>query len=132
KNTSTVTQGISVGAVSTNSTIKGVRVINFTQRGISLAGSNTKIFGCEIGIDEFNVAQPNNHAGVFIQGSSNIIGGKFHWQRNIISGNGTSVTQANVNIESGANNNQILGNIIGLSANGNTIITGTNATYALF
>ena len=59
---------------------------------------------------------PNISDGVFVSGSNNTIGGTTDNDRNVISGNGND----GVEMTSGASNNAVLGNYIGVGADGTT------------
>ena len=119
-----VSTGLNVNAVSTGSTISGVRIGGFSQFGIGLYGGNNAVSGCEIGIIG-NSEAPNLGGGIDIGAGPTIIGGKFHHLRNVISSNGQSLGNlSNITINAGVTNVVIQGNIIGLSSNGLTTVAG--------
>jgi hypothetical protein len=88
--------------------------------GISLTTvSDSKIEGNLIGVNAAGLAKPNSGSGVYFLGTStsNIIGGTTAVQANVIAGNEDS----GVYMEgSGATTNRILGNYIGVLADGDT------------
>ena len=101
-----------------NCTVRGLVINRFAGDGIEMAGlGNNVIEGCVIGlgIDGTSISS-NRLSGIFILDSSNNrIGNTNANSRNLISGNG----QAGIHISgSRATNNVVLGNTIGLGANG--------------
>jgi len=111
-------------------TIKGLIINRFDWDGILLLtnGLNT-IQGNYIGTDATGTLnRGNGHAGINIVNSSgNIIGGTNSPERNIISGNLVGIALLN----SGAHNNSILGNFIGLNGTGTQALGNTNAGILL-
>ena len=114
--------GITIGAPASGSTIRGLVVIRFDANGILLLGGSNVIAGNYIGIgaDGLSVA-PNNVAdlvqqgGIRIESGSNTIGGTTPADRNVISGN---LFSGIVLFGAGATANQIYGNYIGTDASG--------------
>ncbi|MEA5538203.1 DUF4347 domain-containing protein [Limnoraphis robusta Tam1] len=86
--------------------------------------SNTQILGNYIGVDQTgNLAVPNTEQGIQIDASTlNTIGGVNPGEGNIISGNGAD----GVLIVNAANDNTILGNLIGVNAAGDAPVPNTN------
>ena len=120
--------GFKIWAGST--TIRGLVINRFTGDGIEIAtNGNNIIEGCYIGTGLSGTNDLGNTlCGVFITNSTlNIIGGTNTSQRNVISGN----NQQGVLI-GGSNSfgNQVLGNLIGLGANGsNTVPNSQNGIH---
>ncbi|MBP9083421.1 MAG: right-handed parallel beta-helix repeat-containing protein, partial [Bacteroidia bacterium] len=133
KNASVTGNGFTISGSSTTGSISGLRIVNFNQGGISCAGDNFQIFGCEIGITNSDASAPNLLFGVKMDGDNGIIGGRWHWERNIVSGNGTGGgSNPEISITTGVTNTQILGNIIGLRRDGTTTYTGTITQYGIY
>ncbi|HVD96870.1 MAG TPA: T9SS type A sorting domain-containing protein [Cytophagaceae bacterium] len=100
------------------STIKGLVIKNFTAFAVIINGTNgNSILGNYIGIDvDGNTIAANGFHGLtLVNSDNNTIGGTAAIDRNVISGN----SQHGISIESGSDNNTILGNYIGLNAAGN-------------
>ena len=120
--------GFKIWAGST--TIRGLVINRFTGDGIEIAtNGNNVIEGCYLGTGLSGTNDLGNTlCGVFITNSTlNIIGGTNTSQRNVISGN----NQQGVLI-GGSNSfgNQVLGNLIGLGANGsNTVANSQNGIH---
>ncbi|HET8567545.1 MAG TPA: right-handed parallel beta-helix repeat-containing protein [Candidatus Limnocylindria bacterium] len=99
------------------STVRGLVVQRFGQAGIRLAGGGgNTVAGNRIGttLDGLGLA-PNGLSGVAIDGSNdNVVGGTAPADRNLLSGNAF----AGVAIGNGAARNSVLGNYIGLGADG--------------
>ena len=127
--------GIQIGnsTPSNNATISGLEIHSFTDVGVyNENGNNFNLFGCHIGFyndytsNSYTLAS-NDSIGVKIEDESAVIGGIYHYQRNVISENGVNTsfsnsTNSNVYIGSGANYCKVLGNFIGPSPDGNTSI----------
>jgi hypothetical protein len=92
--------------------------------GISACGSGNKITGNIVGLTpDGKSAQPNGQNGIFVFGSSNIVGGTSSADRNFISAN----TFNGINILSStppfnAAFNKIMGNWIGVTQDGSTAL----------
>jgi CSLREA domain-containing protein len=125
-----------INILGANNTIGGAsasdrNVISGNANGIlvqgSLASSN-RIAGNYIGTDATgNSVLRNTSDGIRIQNgaNANVIGGVSSIDRNVISGNGNDGVEVS---GSASNGNQILGNYIGVSANGLSNLTST-ATF---
>ncbi len=103
----------------TGSSIRGLVIQNFTGNGIDIANSNNNVIvGNYIGTSSTgNVAAGNNDGINIFQSSGNMIGGLISLDRNVISGNANN----GVNISgTGASNNTVRGNYIGVGADGTT------------
>lgn len=120
--------GFKIWAGST--TIRGLVINRFTGDGIEIAtNGNNIIEGCYLGTGLSGTNDLGNTlCGIFITNSTlNVIGGTNAAQRNVISGN----NQQGILI-GGTNSfsNQILGNLIGLGANGsNTVANSQNGIH---
>jgi uncharacterized repeat protein (TIGR01451 family) len=109
-------------------TIKGFVINRFGGSGISLFGNNNAIEGNYIGLNAAGTTSTgfgNLRQGVFINGSTNRVGGTTAAQRNVIGGSGF----AGVGIASGSGN-VIQGNYIGTNADG-TAAVANNAGVAV-
>ena len=128
-NPSPNTNGMVINAQ--NVTVTGVNFRGFKQYGIlTTAGTsqNFKLQGCHIGIEETGVGMfetassiGNQYGGLLLVDDNALIGGYFHHERNVITGNGFdpsgTYNGANIHINN-ASNIAILGNVIGLSPEG--------------
>jgi hypothetical protein len=103
---------------------------NWTGIDIVDNSSNNTIQGNWIGVDATgNTALGNIGIGVSVYGvgTGNQIGSGLAGAGNVISGNGTGVW-----LSQGASNNKVQGNMIGLGADGNTVVGNINAGIELF
>lgn len=115
------------------SSISGFRITGFDFAGIALETNGAEIFGNEIGITADGNSDENAGAGIHIEsGTANLIGGRFPWRRNVISGNGTAAGNMNINVTPPGGNTIIHGNLIGTTADGNNMVAGGNADYGIF
>jgi CSLREA domain-containing protein len=103
-----------------NCVIRGLIINRFALQGISIQGGNNTIAGNYIGTNAASSASVGNgENGIFISGTSNMVGGTATADRNIISGNlGSGILLFNV----GATANQVLGNFIGTNVTGTSIV----------
>lgn len=132
-NGASISNGFTVSGSSSTGSISGLRIISFSQGGISCAGDNFQIFGCEIGITSSDASAPNLFFGIKMDGDNGVIGGRWHWQRNVISGNGTGGgANPEIKISAGVTNTQIFGNIVGLRRDGTTTYSGTITQYGIY
>ena len=112
--------GLELAAGSDGSTIRGLVIQNFGASGIRIQGSdNNTIEGNFIGTDATGqTAAPNQSRGIYIRDSDgNTIGGTTAQTRNVISGNSNDGI-----LLRDANDNVIIGNYIGVNADGNTAL----------
>ncbi len=113
--------GLSLSSGASNSTIRGLIINSFNHVGISLQGAdNVTIQGNYIGTNAAGTnALANGWSGIEFSSTSsnNTVGGRTVAERNIISGN----TERGIYLN-GSDNNQILGNYIGLNAAGTGVI----------
>lgn len=102
------------------STVRGLIISGFNDRGISLTGGGgNTIVGNRIGTNTDGTAADGNGTGIFISSSGNTIGGTTTATRNVISGN----TAGNIAISGAfAVSNVISGNYIGTSEDGMSAI----------
>ena len=102
--------------------IQGLIVNNWTNAGVIIGGDNAKVYGNYIGTDySGSVAKPNMGNGVdgwLSIGNNALIGGLDASERNLISGN----SGAAMGIGYDHNNWQLLGNYIGVAADGVTAL----------
>ena len=109
--------GLTLGAGSNGSMIRGLSIGKFSGSGISISSNINVIAGNFIGLNDTGSGALTNGTGIAITGgTSNIIGGATVADRNVISGN----TSAGILLQTAANTNTVSGNLIGLSASGAT------------
>jgi len=107
-------------------------VLSGNDIGISLSGSSTQnntVYNNYIGLTPAGDTKNPNGTGILIAGgaSNNVVGGTLTGQANYISGN----TYHGITIEgTGTDNNQIMGNAIGLATDLSTDLG--NGTYGIF
>ena len=92
-----------------NTTVRGLRIIEFASNGIALEGS-----GAAGNVIEANEIRDNFVDGISISSSNNRIGDFSASRGNIITGNGRD----GVRVTAGATGNRIIGNRIGVNASG--------------
>ncbi len=110
------------------STITGLEIYDFSNEAINVInGTNFKLFGCHIGFfkdyTNNNYVQAGNEVcGVKINDNLAKIGGAQHWQRNVITGNGTTSDPwaSNIFLDIGCNQAYVKGNFIGVLPTGNS------------
>ena len=98
-------------------TVRGLVINRFSGHGINLlTGGANHVEGCYVGLNrQGSLDQGNNGNGINVQSAENVIGGTNTGTRNFISGNnGYGVAINGLS----ATNNQVLGNVIGLGADG--------------
>ncbi len=108
-------------------TIKGLVIRNFEGSGILITGSGAtgnRIEGNFIGVNRDGITDKGNLAGVYIDGTSNTVGGTQPEVRNVISGNdGDGVLM----FGTGATDNRVEGNVLGTTANGTAALGNTES-----
>src|SRR5215217_2548530 len=108
--------GLQIGAA--NSTVKGLVINRWVNRGIEISGSGAtgnKVVGNYVGTDASGTQDLGNSTGVYIEGALNTVGGATAGERNVISGNdGEGV----VIYGTGATGNKVTGNYIGTDKTG--------------
>jgi len=117
--------GLTLGAGSGGSTIKGLTINRFTGNGIVVQSSGNAISGNFIGTNPAGTARqpngtfPNSGDGILIQSvSNNIIGSSALADRNVISGNALNGIHIVGTSAAPANGNKIQGNFIGVDTSG--------------
>lgn len=113
--------GLLVDGNASGTVIRGLNIHGHTGQGILIVVSNVNVSGCYIGTDiTGSIARANGVSGIELaSGISNIqIGGGSPDSMNVISGNGAM----GINVAGGTSNIIIIGNIIGLGADGVTSI----------
>lgn len=115
---------------SAENVLSGLTIINFPGHGVGISGATAtanSVVGCLIGTNGTAIRGNGGH-GIEIAdlAADNIIGGVDAASRNIISGNDRSGVYV-----TGAPNNVITGNYIGLSANGLAAIANNEAGVTL-
>ncbi len=104
-----------VNITANNSAIKGLAVNGFTSEGIRLSSNFDTVSLCYIGIDASGTTAVANNIGIFVNSNNCTIGGP--GAGNVISGNTGNGLQVNNN-----GSNQVQGNYIGLTADGNSML----------
>ncbi len=121
-----------------NCTVAGLNIHGFDQFGIqTTAGANNLvIFGNHIGFEGNAIGSysqsDNGFVGVNVQGSNTVIGGRYHFQRNVVSCNGlngTSSYNSNIHFTNTGVNGLVLGNFIGVQPDGNSLFSATGAQF---
>ena len=105
------------------STVRGLMINQFNDAAIYIhTGDGNLIVGNWLGVDATGLAAPAANGttadGISIESDNNIIGGDTAEERNLISGN----VRDGVVINLGATGNQVIGNYIGLGADGDTAV----------
>lgn len=108
---------IGLSIVNSDCLVQGLSITNFTNYGIHVLSSANQIRGCHIGVDATGSPAGNSQMGIFLDADDNLIGGTWHWERNVISSNGFSAG-GNIFIGSSASSNGIFGNMIGVDPDG--------------
>ena len=108
--------GLTLGAGSSGSVIRGLVINSFQNEGVDIFSSNNVVLGNYLGTDATGmVSRGNANDGIEIaNGANNTIGGLTVAERNIISGNGLGIRIAG----STSAGNVIVGNYIGANASG--------------
>lgn len=118
---------------SSYNTVKNLNIIGFDSgflTGLFIDGFNSRfntIIGNYIGTDLTGnaAAGTSNYTGISIGGRRNIIGGTSPGERNVISGNsGTGITM-------NGDTNTVIGNYVGLGADGTTVLPNLNDGISL-
>jgi hypothetical protein len=121
--------GIFVGG--DENVISGHNIISGNERvGVTVAGGGNVVSGNHIGTDPSgSVAIPNGVEGIWVAGQRNTIGGSTAAERNVISGNGLF----GINVSgSGATDNVVKGNYIGVDATGQNPLANRNGVGVSF
>lgn len=112
--------GLRLSNSSSGSTIRGLVINRFADDGIRVDSDSNTIVGNYIGTDLTGLQDlGNNGDGLHINGAFNTIGGTTALLRNVIAGNADD----GIDISgSGAANNIVIGNLVGLGADGTTAL----------
>lgn len=120
------------------SALRGLAIHQFAQRGILLESDDSVIECNHLGaaLTGARSGDGNGEWGIEVTGDNNDIGGSVYTARNVISGNGTSsssdsVFSGGIRV-SDASSTEILGNYIGVSADGNSAEPNTGVGVAVF
>lgn len=108
--------------------IKGLSIINFTDRGIEISSSGSnKVQGCFLGMNpDGTTTGANTNSGIRIASDNNIVGRDNDTspdaaERNLISGNGSGSSGTGITFGSTADSNTVAGNLIGLDKDGTAL-----------
>jgi len=115
--------GLVISSGSNGNTIRGLQIVRFSGYGILVRGNTNRIEGNLVGLTWANVPEYGNiEAGIRIEAGAqgNVVGGTSAETRNVISGNGRSPGGSSPAAGhglwiSGASDNQIIGNYIGMN-----------------
>ncbi|APW36294.1 hypothetical protein RD110_02935 [Rhodoferax koreense] len=129
--------GLTLTSTAGGSTIRGLVIRNFFGAAISVeAGSDgNTIAGNYLGaVDATGNLAPaaNGSYTVRIAGANNTVGGSTAADRNVLGTNGDGGTYGLIISGATANSNQILGNYIGIGADGVTAFSGAQAGITVF
>lgn len=116
--------GLKLAAGSDGSAIRGLAITRMADDGILVNSDNNTIACNNIGAGPAGTVAGygNQGHGVNVESSGNIIGGSIGTERNVIVGNGASGIQ----IRNGGTGNTVIGNLVGLAADGITPIGNTD------
>ncbi len=118
-----------IGALSSYNTITGNVVSGNSRYGMNVTGTYNVIQGNIVGLGmDGATAAGNKQHGIYVSGANNTIGGTTAPQRNVISGNAYN----GINVASGGNYTTIVGNYVGLAANGVTAVGNGYSGVALY
>ena len=120
RSTSATTTYTGIRINASDCTIRGLRIGNFSGRGISVSNAaNTVIKGNQIGA--FSMTGNQSHGISLYKATNTMIGGTTAADRNYISGNGKAPYGDGINIDQGGNNT-IQGNYIGVNSAGTAAV----------
>lgn len=109
-----VAQGLNITAGGT--TVRGLVVVNFDDTGIGMQeGGNNVIAGNYVGVGFDGVTAAVSDDGIIVVSDGNVIGGSAPEDRNVISGKQRGVWLV-------GDNNDVIGNHVGLSADGSMVV----------
>src|SRR5947209_2888833 len=119
------TSGFMFTSSAAGSSIRGLSVINWNNRGIYVLVGNVTVAGNYLGLNAAGAAAANG-VGVDVQGWSGcVIGGTALADRNVISGN----TSYGVVLDGGATNNSVQGNYVGTNVAGTAAVGNAVGVY---
>ncbi|MDT7812039.1 MAG: trimeric autotransporter adhesin, partial [Acidobacteriaceae bacterium] len=117
--------GLTLGAGSTGSTIKGLAINRFAGNGMVVQSNGNTISGNFIGTDPTGTTRmpngtfPNSGDGILIQNASNnVIGTGSLADRNLVSGNAIGGIHITGTLTTPASGNKIQGNFVGVAKDG--------------
>jgi hypothetical protein len=106
--------GLVLESGSEGSTIRGLVIGNFELSGIRIFSDSNQVSCTHVGIGADGVSGMYNYVGITVYSRDNTIGGQSTpAQRNVISGNGDGISLA-----PGSENNAVLNNFVGTTADG--------------
>lgn len=121
--------GVTLGAGSGGSTIKGLDIVRFTGDGVVVQSDGNSILGNFIGVDPTGTARmpngtfPNSGDGIRLaSASNNQIGSADPADRNIVSGNALNGVHLVGTLVAPATANKIQGNFVGVGADGKSSV----------
>ena len=121
--------GLTLGAGSGGSTIKGLDIVNFTGNGIVVLSDGNSILGNFVGVDPTGTTRapngtfPSSGDGIrIVSASNNLIGSTLVADRNIASGNAINGIHVLGSISAPATGNLIQGNFVGVAADGKSSV----------
>jgi len=121
--------GLTLGAGSAGSTIKGLDITNFAGNGIVIQSNGNSILGNFIGVDPTGTTRmpngtfPNSGDGIrILNASNNQIGSTDPADRNITSGNALVGLHIQGTLSTPATGNIIQGNFVGVAADGKSSV----------
>ncbi|MBE7531416.1 MAG: hypothetical protein HND44_04925 [Chloroflexi bacterium] len=118
--------GLVLDTGSDGSIIRGLVIGNFDNEGIRINSHDNRVRCSHLGLGADGVtAMGNGFYGVGLAGDNNVVGGPLHAQRNVISANEID----GVRLLSGAENNTITNNFIGVTADGLSALGNDNGIY---
>lgn len=122
------TNGLSLGDFAAQLTVRGLAINGF-QTGIQLYNSNAahRIEGCFIGTDITGMLAQPNMRGIAVSGAAQI-GGLTPDTRNVLSGNSYAAVISSGSTMDGV---RAAGNLVGLAADGSTVLPGQDYGFML-
>jgi CSLREA domain-containing protein len=130
-----VADGLTLSSTADGSTIKGLVIRDFSGNGIAVqVGSDgNTITGNYVGAlntsGAFVTGEENTSAGIYVLGANTTVGGTTSALRNVIAGNSYSGLSI---AGSGASGNAVIGNYVGVAADGSTAVSGSSFGVVLW
>ncbi|MFN8523910.1 MAG: hypothetical protein U0821_12495 [Chloroflexota bacterium] len=116
--------GLAISAGGT--TIHGLVVHGFSMAEVAITGTGNRVTGCYLGVDADGVTPRGTSTGLQVTGNDTVVGGPTAAERNVLSGN----RSGGVWVWSGVTGTQIIGNYIGVGADGVTPVPNSSGVYA--